>query len=105
MRIFKRSTDLHFAAKLNHVVGLYMAPPRHTIVLSVDKESQIQALDLTQPGLPLKPGKCATFTHDNVRNDTTTLFAALNTLKGTVFGRCAPRHWHQEFIAFLDQIE
>ena len=105
VRTFKRSTDPHFAAKLDDVVGLYMTPPRHTIVLSVDEKSQIQALDRTQPGLPLKPGKCATYTHDYVRNGTTTLFAALNTLEGTVFGRCAPRHRHQEFIAFLDQIE
>ena len=105
VRTFKRSTDPHFAVKLDDVVGLYMAPPRHTIVLSVDEKSQIQALDRTQPGLPLKPGKCATYTHDYVRNGTTTLFAALNTLEGTVFGRCAPRHRHQEFIAFLDQIE
>ena len=105
VRTFKRSTDPQFAAKLDDVVGLYMAPPRHTIVLSVDEKSQIQALDRTQPGLPLKPGKCATYTHDYVRNGTTTLFAALNTLEGTVFGRCAPRHRHQEFIAFLDQIE
>ena len=105
VRTFKRSTDPHFAAKLDDVVGLYMAPPRHTIVLSVDEKSQIQALDRTQPGLPLKPGQCATYTHDYVRNGTTTLFAALNTLEGTVFGRCAPRHRHQEFIAFLDQIE
>ena len=105
VRTFKRSTDPQFAAKLDDVVGLYMAPPRHTIVLSVDEKSQIQALDRTQPGLPLKPGKCATYTHDYVRNGTTTLFAALNTLEGTVFGRCAPRHRHQEFIAFLDQVE
>ena len=105
VRTFKHSTDPRFAAKLDDVVGLYMAPPRHTIVLSVDEKSQIQALDRTQPGLPLKPGKCATFTHDYVRNGTTTLFAALNTLEGTVFGRCAPRHRHQEFIAFLDEIE
>ena len=105
VRTFKRSTDPRFAAKLDDVVGLYMSPPRHAVVLSIDEKSQIQALDRTQPGLPLKPGKCATFTHDYVRNGTTTLFAALNTLEGTVFGRCAPRHRHQEFIAFLDQVE
>ena len=105
VRTFKRSTDPQFATKLDDVVGLYMAPPRHAVVLSVDEKSQIQALDRTQPGLPLKPGRCATFTHDYVRNGTTTLFAALNTLEGTVFGRCAPRHRHQEFIAFLDQVE
>jgi hypothetical protein len=82
-----------------------MAPPRHAVVLSIDEKSQIQALDRTQPGLPLKRGKCATFTHDYVRNGTTTLFAALSTLEGTVFGTCSPRHRHGEFIAFLDQIE
>ncbi len=105
VRTFKRSTDPQFAAKLDDVVGLYMSPPRHAVVLSVDEKSQIQALDRTQPGLPLKRGKCATFTHDYVRNGTTTLFAALSTLEGTVFGRCSPRHRHGEFIAFLDQIE
>ena len=105
VRTFKRSTDPRFAAKLDDVVGLYMAPPRHAVVLSIDEKSQIQALDRTQPGLPLKPGKCATFTHDYLRNGTTTLFAALNTLEGTVLGRCADRHRHQEFIAFLDQVE
>ena len=105
VRTFKRSTDPQFAAKLDDVVGLYMAPPRHTIVLSIDEKSQIQALDRTQPGLPLKRGKCATFTHDYIRNGTTTLFAAMSTLEGTVFGRCSPRHRHGEFIAFLDHIE
>ena len=105
VRTFKRSTDPDFAAKLDDVVGLYMAPPRHAVVLSVDEKSQIQALDRTQPGLPLKPGKCATMTHDYKRNGTTTPFAAPNTLAGTVFGRCAPRHRHQEFVAFLDQVE
>ena len=105
VRTFKRSTDPQFAAKLDDVVGLYMAPPRHTIVLSIDEKSQIQALDRTQPGLPLKRGKCATFTHDYIRNGTTTLFAALSTLEGTVFGRCSPRHRHGEFIAFLDHSE
>ena len=105
VRTFKRSTDPQFAAKLDDVVGLYMAPPRHAVVLSIDEKSQIQALDRTQPGLPLKRGKCATFTHDYVRNGTTTLFAALSTLEGTVFGTCSPRHRHGEFIAFLDQIE
>ena len=83
MRTFERSTDPHFAKKLDDVVGLYMAPPRHAVVLSIDEKSQIQALDRTQPGLPLKPGWYATFTHDYVRNGTTTLFAALNTLEGT----------------------
>ena len=105
MRTFKRSVDPQFATKLDDVVGLYMSSPRHAVVLSTDEKSQIQALDRTQPGLPLKRGKCATFTHDDVRNGTTTLFAALDTLEGTVFGRCSPRHRHGEFIAFLDQID
>jgi transposase-like protein len=105
VRTFKRSTDPRFAAKLDDVAGLYMAPPCHAVVLSIDEKPQIQALDRTQPGLPFKPGKCASLTHDYVRNGTTTLFAALNTLQGTVFGRCAPRHRHQEFIAFFDQVE
>ena len=105
VRTFKRSTDPQFAAKLDDVVGLYLSPPRHAVVLSIDEKSQIQALDRTQPGLPLKRGRCATFTHDYVRNGTTTLFAALSTLEGTVFGRCSPRHRHGEFIAFLDHIE
>ena len=76
------------------------------MVLSTDEKSQIQALDRTQPGrrVPFKPGRCATFTHNYVRNGTTTLFAALNTLEGTVLGRCAPRHRHQEFVAILDQV-
>ena len=105
VRTFKRSTDPRFGAKLDHVVGLYMARPRHAIVLSIDEKSQIQALDRTQPGLPLKPGRCVTVTHDYVRNGTTTRFAALDTLEGTVFSRCASPRCHQEFIAFLDQVE
>jgi transposase len=83
--------------------GLYMSPPCHAVVLSIDEKSQIQALDRTQPGLPLKPGKCATMTHDYKRNGTTTLFAALNVLDGT--GRCMKRHRHQEFIKFLNAVE
>jgi transposase len=105
LRTFKRSKDPAFAAKLEDIVGLYVAPPRHAVVLSVDEKSQIQALDRTQPGLPLKPGKAGTMTHDYVRNGTTTLFAALNVLDGTVLGRCMQRHRHQEFLRFLNTIE
>jgi len=105
IRTFKRSRDPEFAAKLADIVGLYMAPPRHAVVLSVDEKSQIQALDRTQPGLPLKPGKAGTMTHDYVRHGTTTLFAALNVLDGTVLGRCMQRHRHQEFIRFLNTVE
>ena len=85
--------------------GLYMSPPCHAVVLSIDEKSQIQALDRTQPGLPLKPGKCATMTDDYKRNGTTTLFAAPNVLDGTVLGRCMKRHRHQEFIKFLNAVE
>jgi transposase len=105
LRSFKRSGDPEFASKLEDIVGLYMAPPRHAVVLSVDEKSQIQALDRTQPGLPLKPGKAGTMTHDYVRHGTTTLFAALNVLDGTVIGRCMQRHRHQEFIRFLNTVE
>jgi transposase len=105
LRTFKRSTDPDFAAKLEDVVGLYVAPPKHALVLSIDEKSQIQALDRTQPGLPLKPGKAGTLTHNYLRNGTTTLFAALNTLEGTVIGRCMARHRHQEFLRFLGAIE
>jgi transposase len=105
IRTFKRSNDPDFAAKLHDIVGLYMDPPLHAIVLSMDEKSQIQALDRSQPGLPLKPGKCGTLTHDYKRNGTTTLFAALNGLDGTVFGRCMQRHRHQEFLRFLNALE
>jgi transposase len=105
IRTFKRSNDPAFAAKLRDIVGLYMDPPAHAIVLSMDEKSQIQALDRTQPGLPLKPGKCGTMTHDYKRHGTTTLFAALNVLDGTVIGRCMQRHRHQEFLRFLNAIE
>lgn len=105
LRTFKRSNDPAFAEKVEDVVGLYMAPPCHAVVLSIDEKSQIQALDRTQPGLPLKPGKCATMTHDYKRNGTTTLFAALNILDGTVLGRCMQKHRHQEFIKFLNAVE
>ena len=105
IRTFKRSSDPEFAAKLADIVGLYVDPPKHAIVLSVDEKSQIQALDRTQPGLPLKPGKAGTMTHDYKRNGTTTLFAALNVLDGTVISRCMQRHRHQEFLRFLNAIE
>jgi len=105
IRTFKKSKDPAFAAKVEDIVGLYMNPPAHAIVVSIDEKSQIQALDRTQPGLPLKPGKCGTMTHDYKRNGTTTLFAALNVLDGTVIGRCMPKHTHQEFIKFLNAVE
>lgn len=104
-RAFKLSRDPAFAEKLIDVVGLYVAPPAHAIVLSVDEKSQIQALDRTQPGLPMKKGRAGTMTHDYKRNGTTTLFAALNTLTGEVFGRNMARHRHQEFIRFLNALE
>ncbi len=99
IRTFKRSSDPKFAEKVEDVVGLYMDPPAHAVVVSIDEKSQIQALDRTQPGLPLKPGKCGTMTHDYKRNGTTTLFAALNILDGTVIGRCMKQHRHEEFSA------
>jgi transposase len=105
IRTFKRSSDPDFAAKLVDIVGLYVDPPKHAIVLSLDEKSQIQALDRTQPGLPLKPGKAGTMIHDYKRHGTTTLFAALDVLEGTVLGRCMQRHRHQEFLRFLATIE
>ena len=102
---FKRSNDPAFAEKVEDVVGLYINPPIHAVVMSIDEKSQIQALDRTQPGLPIKPGKGGTMTHDYKRNGTTTLFAALNILDGTVLGRCMPRHTHKEFIKFLNAVE
>ncbi|MEQ8348841.1 MAG: IS630 family transposase [Sneathiellaceae bacterium] len=104
-RAFKLSNDPAFVEKLQDIVGLYVAPPAHAVVLSIDEKSQIQALDRTQPGLPLKKGRGATMTHDYKRNGTTTLFAALNVLEGTVTGRNMQRHRHQEFIRFLNAIE
>ncbi len=104
-RQFKLSTDPSFVAKLRDVVGLYVDPPAHAIVLSVDEKSQIQALDRSQPGLPMKPGRAGTMTHDYKRHGTTTLFAALNVLDGTVIGQNMQRHRHQEFIRFLNAIE
>lgn len=105
LRTFKRSKDAAFAEKVEDIVGLYMHPPAHALVLSIDEKSQIQALDRTQPGLPLKPGKCGTMTHDYKRHGTTTLFAAFNVLDGVVIGRCMQKHTHQEFIRFLNTVE
>ena len=105
VRQFKLSNDPDFVAKLRDVVGLYVDPPAHAMVLSVDEKSQIQALDRTQPGLPMKKGRAGTMTHDYKRNGTTTLFAALDVLEGKVIGRCMQRHRHQEFIRFLNTIE
>ena len=105
VRRFKLSTDPAFAAKLRDVVGLYLDPPAHSLVLSVDEKSQIQALDRTQPGLPIKKGRAGTMTHDYLRHGTTTLFAALNVLDGSVIGQCMARHRHQEFIRFLNRVE
>jgi transposase len=101
---FKISHDKQFAEKLEAIVGLYLSPPDNAIVFSCDEKSQIQALDRTQPGLPMKKGRAATMTHDYKRNGTTTLFAALNTLTGEVLGTCAQRHRHQEWLAFLREI-
>jgi transposase len=104
-RTFKVSNDPRFAEKLLDVVGLYLDPPEHALVLCVDEKSQIQALDRTQKSLPIYPGRCATMTHDYKRNGTTTLFAALDMLEGRLIGQCMPRHRHQEFIKFLKQID
>src|ERR1700682_3983944 len=102
---FKFSNDPQFALKVRDIVGLYMNPPDKAIVLSVDEKSQIQALDRTQPILPLRPGLPERQTHDYERHGTTTLFAALNVLEGTIIGECQPRHRHQEFVAFLGRID
>jgi transposase len=104
-RQFKLSNDPAFADKVEDVVGLYVDPPEHAVVLSIDEKSQIQALDRTQPGLPMKRGRLGTMTHDYKRNGTTTLFAALNVLDGSVIGRSMQRHRHQEFILFLNAVE
>ena len=102
---FKLSRDPQFVEKLTDVVGLYLNPPEKALVLAVDEKSQIQALDRTQPGLPMKPGRCGTLTHDYKRHGTTTLFAALNLLDGAVIGDCMPQHRHQEFIRFLKRVD
>ncbi len=104
-RTFKVSNDPHFVEKLIDVVGLYLDPPEHALVLCADEKSQIQALDRTQPGLPLKKGRCGTMTHDYKRNGTTTLFAALNVAEGRLIGKCMNRHRHQEWIKFLKLID
>ena len=104
-RSFKLSNDPAFAEKLRDIVGLYVDPPVHAVVLSVDEKSQIQALDRTQPGLPMKKGRMGTMTHDYKRHGTTTLFAALDVLDGTVIGKNMARHRHQEFIRFLNTLE
>ena len=105
VRTFTLSRDRQFVEKITDVVGLYLNPPDKAVVLCVDEKSQIQALDRTQPGLPLKKGRCGTMTHDYKRNGTTTLFAALNVLEGTVIGHCVPRHRHQEFLQFLRRLD
>jgi len=105
VKTFKLSTDPHFSEKLRDVVGLYLNPPEHALVLSVDEKSGVQALDRSQPGLPLKKGRCGTLTHDYKRHGTTTLFAALEVLEGEVIGACLPRHRHQEFLKFLNLID
>ena len=105
VKTFKLSRDKRFVEKLYDVVGLYLNPPDKSLVLCVDEKSQIQALDRTQPGLPMKKGRCGTMTHDYKRNGTTTLFAALSMLDGKVIGDCMPRHRHHEFIRFLKRID
>ena len=105
VRRFKLSNDPQFAVKLKEIVGLYVDPPDRAIVLSVDEKSQIQALDRTQPGLPMKNGRAGTMTHDYKRHGVTTLFAALDVLEGKVIGQCMKRHRHQEFIRFLNVID
>ncbi len=102
---FKVSNDPLFAERLEAIVGLYLSPPEHALVLCADEKSQIQALDRTQPGLPLKRGRAQTFTHDYKRNGTATLFAALNTFDGTVISMCDDRHRHQEWLKFLRVID
>lgn len=102
---FKLSNDPRFVEKLTDIIGLYVSPPEHAVVLSCDEKSQIQALDRTQPSLPMKPGRCGTMTHDYKRNGTTSLFAALNVLDGTIISQCQPRHRHQEWLKFLKLID
>ena len=105
VRTFKLSTDPRFVEKLTDVVGLYVDPPDKALVFCVDEKSQIQALQRSQPGLPMKPGRAGTMTHDDKRHGTTTLFAALNVLEGTVIGSCLARHRHQEFRKFLNLLD
>ena len=105
IRQFKISNDPHFQEKLEDVVGLYLNPPENAVVFSVDEKSSIQALDRTQPGLPIKAGRAGTMTHDYKRHGTSTLFAALNVFTGEVIGECKKRHRHQEFLSFLKTVE
>jgi transposase len=105
VKTFKLSNDKKFEEKLVDVVGLYLDPPERAVVLCMDEKSQIQALDRTQPSLPMKRGRAGTMTHDYKRNGTTTLFAALNVLTGVVIGECLPRHRHEEFLKFLKKID
>jgi transposase len=105
IKTFKLSKDKRFEEKLEDIVGLYLSPPEHAIVLSCDEKGQIQALDRTQPGLPLKKGRCQTMTHDYKRNGTTSLFAAMNTADGSVIGTCMNKHRHQEWLRFLNLIK
>lgn len=105
VRTFKISRDPHFVEKVVDVVGLYLDPPEHALVLSVDEKTSIQALDRTQPSLPMIPGRAGTMTHDYKRNGTTTLFAALEVAEGKIIGTCMPKHRHQEWIKFLQLIE
>jgi len=105
VKTFKLSRDPEFVKKLRDVVGLYLNPPEKALVLCVDEKSQIQALDRTQPALPMRSGLTETRTHDYVRHGTTTLFAALNVLEGTVIGSCKPRHRHQEFLEFMKEVD
>jgi transposase len=105
VKTFKVSRDKNFSTKVEDVVGLYLNPPDKALVLCVDEKSQIQALDRSQPGLPMKKGRAGTMTHDYKRNGTTTLFAALNMLDGSVIGTCMPRHRHSEFLRFLKLID
>jgi transposase len=105
VRGFKVSRDPKFVEKLEDIVGLYMSPPEHALVLCCDEKSQVQALDRTQPGLPMKKGRAGTMTHDYKRNGTTTLFAALNVLNGQVIGQCQQRHTHAEWLKFLKKID
>jgi len=102
---FKLSNDPRFVEKLEDIIGLYLSPPEHAVVLSCDEKSQIQALDRTQPGLPIKAGRCGTMTHDYKRNGTTSLFAAMNVLDGTIISQCQSRHRHQEWLKFLKLIK
>jgi transposase len=105
VKTFKLSNDPKFIEKLTDIVGLYLNPPDKAAVICVDEKSQIQALDRTQPGLPMKKGRCGTMTHDYKRHGTTSLFAALNVLDGTVIGECYERHRHQEFLKFLRRLD